>query len=616
MVKLHDQTLRDAHQSILATRLRTEDMLPIAPKMDQVGWFSLEVWGGATFDVPIRYLNEDPWDRLRALKQAMPNTPLQMLERAMNVVAYHNFPDDIVIKFIQLAKKNGVDYFRIFDALNDLRNMKVPMQAAKDAGGHVQACLCYTISPVHTDEKYVSDFLELERMGADSLCIKDMAGMIFPEDAYKIVKGYYEAGGKLPMDLHTHMTSGMGAMAALRGIQAGLEIVDVGISPLSGGTGPIPAESLVAALKGTEYDTGYDLKLLMEIREYFKEVWRKYRHLQRIEAIKVDPSVTVHQIPGGMLSNLVAQLEQQQAMDRYEDVLREVPRVKEELGHPPLVTPTSQIVGVQAVFNVLFGRYRKVPHETVEYVRGMYGHPPAPIKKEIYELVLGKDWRSKLIECRPADLLEPQFEKRKAELKEMGLYKRDEDVLTYAIYPQVGLKFLKGEASAEFTSKELPLPWNHPQTRLFVKSFFPEIKDPNKLWLELEPPEARRPAGPPPLPTEFEVEVDGEPFQVKVVPTGGLIVAGAPSQPSTGPTGRAKRTKENTPGAITTSLQGTIIKLKVKVGDRVSKGDVIGIIEAMKMEQDVRADVGGTIKEIFIKEGQQVSIGEVIMRAE
>ncbi|MEM4728480.1 MAG: pyruvate/oxaloacetate carboxyltransferase [Thermoplasmata archaeon] len=613
MVKLHDQTFRDAHQSILATRLRTEDMLPIAPKMDQVGWFSMEVWGGATFDVPIRFLNEDPWDRLKALKEAMPNTPLQMLERAMNVVAYHNFPDDIVIKFIQLAKKNGVDYFRIFDALNDLRNMKVPIKAAKEAGGHVQACLCYTISPVHTVEKFVNDFLELEKMGADTLCIKDMAGMIFPEDAYKIIKGYYDAGGKRPMDLHTHMTSGMGAMAAMRAIQAGAEIIDVAISPLSGGTGQLPAESIVAALKGTPYDTGYDLKLLMEIREYFKEIWRKYRHLQRIEAIRIDPSATVHQIPGGMLSNLVAQLEQQQAMDKYEEVLREVPRVKEELGHPPLVTPTSQIVGVQAVFNVLFGRYKKIPHETVEYVRGMYGRPPAPIKKEIYELVLGKDWKSKLVECRPADLLPPEFEKRKAELKEMGLYRRDEDVLTYAIYPQVGLKFLKGEAKAEFTSKELPLPWNHPLTRTFVKSFFPEIKDPNKLWLELEPPEARRVAAQPALPTEFEVEVDGEPFEVKVTPKGGFIVAGSCGPAAAGP---VKRTRENTPGAITTSLQGMIIKLKVKVGDHVNKGDTVGIIEAMKMEQEIKADVGGTIKEIYVKEGQQVSVGDVIMRAE
>ena len=615
MVQLHDQSFRDAHQSILATRMRTEDMLPIAEKMDQVGWFSMEVWGGATFDVPIRYLNEDPWDRLKTLKKAMPNTPMQMLERAMNIVAYHNFPDDIVIKFIQLAKKNGCDNFRIFDAVNDLRNMEVPMKAAKDAGGHVQACLCYTISPVHTVEKFVNDFMKLEKMGADSVCIKDMAGMIFPEDAYNIIKGYKDAGGKLPFDLHTHMSSGMGMMAATRACQAGVDIIDVGMSPVSGGTGQMPAESIVAALKGTKYNTGYDLKLLMHIRDYFREIWKKYRHLQRIEAIRTDPSVTVHQIPGGMLSNLVSQLEQQQAMDKYDAVLAEVPRVKEELGHPPLVTPTSQIVGVQAVFNVLFGRYKNIPKETVEYVKGMYGKPPAPIKKEVYELVLGKDWKDKVIECRPADILKPEFEKYKSELKGMGLYKRDEDVLTYAIYPAVGLKFLKGEATAEFLSKDLPLPWNHPSTRAFVKSFFPEIKDPNKLWLELEPPEARKVGGPAPIPTEFDVEVDGEPFQVKVTPTGGFVMAGAGAV-GAGPAAGGKRTKDNTPGAVCTGLQGTIIKVKVKEGETVKVGDVVCVIEAMKMEQELKAPHAGTVKEIYVKSGVPVQVNDVIMKVE
>jgi pyruvate carboxylase subunit B len=591
--------------------MRTEDMLPIAEKMDQVGWFSMEVWGGATFDVPIRFLNEDPWDRLKALKEAMPNTPLQMLERAMNIVAYHNFPDDIVQKFIQLAKKNGCDYFRIFDAVNDVRNMKIPIEATKEVGGHVQACICYTISPVHTVEKYVNDFLTLEKMGAHSVCIKDMAGMIFPEDAYNITKGYYDAGGKLPMDLHTHMTSGMGAMAGLRAIQAGAQVVDVGMSPLSGGTGQIPAESIVAALKDTEYDTGYDMGLLMEIREYFREIWKKYRHLIRMEGVRTDPSVTVHQIPGGMLSNLVSQLEMQQAMDRYDDVLHEVPRVKEELGHPPLVTPTSQIVGVQAVFNVLFGRYKNIPHETVEYVRGMYGTPPAPIKKEIYEIVLGKDWKDKIVDCRPADLLKPEFDKRKSELKELGLYKRDEDVITYAIYPKVGLKFLKGEAKPEFTSDQLPLPWDHPSTRTFVKSFFPEIHEPDKLWLELEPPEARKVGGPAPIPTEFDVEVDGEPFQVKVTPTGGFLVAGGNGAAAAA--GGGKRTKDNTPGAVCTGLQGTILKVKVKEGDAVSEGDVICLIEAMKMEQEIKAEHGGKVKEVFVKEGDAVQVNDVLM---
>lgn len=584
-------------------------MLPIAEKMDQVGWFSMEVWGGATFDVPIRFLNEDPWDRLKALKEAMPNTPLQMLERAMNIVAYHNFPDDIVTKFIQLAKKNGCDNFRIFDAVNDIRNMEVPIKATIEAGGHVQACICYTISPVHTTEKFVNDFLTLEKLGSHSICIKDMAGMIFPEDAYNIIKGYYDAGGKLPIDLHTHTTSGMGGMAAMRAIQAGAQVIDVSMSPISGGTGQLPAESVVAALKDTEYDTGYDIKLLMEIRDYFKKIWRKYRHLWRLEGIRTDPSVTVHQIPGGMLSNLVSQLEMQQAMDKYDAVLAEVPRVKEEFGHPPLVTPTSQIVGVQAVFNVLFGRYKNITHETVEYVKGMYGTPPAPIKKEIYEIVLGKDWKDQLVDCRPADLIKPEFDQRKAELKELGLYKRDEDVITYAIYPQVGLKFLKGEAKAEFTSKDLPLPWDHPSTRTFVKSFFPEIKEQNKLWLELEPPEARKVGGPAPIPTEFDVEVDGEPFQVKVTPTGGFLVAGG-NGAAAGPT---KRTKDNTEGAICTSLQGTIIKLKVSEGDDITEGDVVCLIEAMKMEQEIKADHGGKVKEIFVKEGEQVSVNDVLM---
>jgi pyruvate carboxylase subunit B len=365
----------------------------------------------------------------------------------------------------------------------------------------------------------------------------------------------------------------------------------------------MPAESIVAALKNTPYDTGYDLKLLMEIRDYFREIWKKYRHLQRLEAIRTDPSVTIHQIPGGMLSNLVSQLEQQQAMDKYDAVLHEVPRVKEELGHPPLVTPTSQIVGVQAVMNVLFGRYKNIPKETVEYVKGMYGKPPAPIKKEIYEMVLGKDWKDKVVECRPADLLEPQFEKRKSELKGFGLYKRDEDVLTYAIYPAVGLKFLKGEAAAEFLS-----------TRMFVKSFFPEIKDPNKLWLELEPPEARKVGGPAPIPTEFDVEVDGEPFQVKVTPTGGYLVAGAGV--AAGPAAGGKRTKDNTPGAVCTGLQGTIIKVKVGAGDAIKIGDVICVIEAMKMEQEIKAAKAGKVKEVFVKAGTPVQVNDVLMQVE
>ena len=392
MVQLHEQIFRDAHQSILATRMRTEDMLPICPVIDRIGFFSFEVWGGATFDVPIRYLNEDPWERLKKMKSALPNTPLQMLERAMNIVAYWNFPDDIVKKFIFYAKKDGCDYFRVFDALNDLRNMKVPIEAVKEVGGHAQGSLCYTISPVPTVERYVKDFKQLEKIGCDSLCIKDMAGMISPKMAYDIIKECKDAGIKIPVDLHSHCTSGMTGMAYMKACEAGVDILDTAISPISGGTGQPATESVVAALKGTEYDTNYDMNLLMECREYFLKVWDKYRHLHRQTALKVDPSVTVHQIPGGMLSNLVFQLEQQGAADKYNEVLAETPRVRKDMGYPPLVTPTSQVVGVQAVMNVLFGRYKKILKETKDYVKGMYGRLPGEISQEIYKTILGPKW--------------------------------------------------------------------------------------------------------------------------------------------------------------------------------------------------------------------------------
>jgi len=605
MVQLHEMILRDAHQSMLATRMRTEDMLPIAKKLDQVGFFSLEVWGGATFDVSIRYLNQDPWERLNKLKKAMPNTPLQMLERAMNIVAYWNFPDDVVKKFIYFAKKNGCDYFRIFDALNDLRNMKVPMEAVKENGGHVQACLSYTISPVHTVEYFITKFKQLEKMGADSLCIKDMAGMISPQRAYDIVKGCKDAGVKLPMDLHSHCTSGMTGMAYQRAVEAGIDILDTAMSPISGGTAAPATESVVAALNGTEWDTNYDLKLLIEIRKYFLKVWGKYRHLHRFDALKVDPSVTLHQIPGGMLSNLIFQLEEQDARDKYREILDETARVREELGYPPLVTPTSQVVGVQAVMNVLHGRYKVVPKETKDYCRGMYGKPPAEIKPEIMKKVLGPKWKDEVIDCRPSDLLKPMWDQKKKELKEIdggSLIKKEEDIMTYVLYPQVGLKFLKDEARAEFTSDTLPLPVDHRMTRSMVKQSFPEHK---QIWLETVSPEQR--TGPAQIPTEFEVEVDGEPFEVKVIPSGGYLVAGAE--------GAVPQEKpKDIEGGVKSSMQGTILKIKVKKGDKVRKGDIIVTVEAMKMEQEIHSDNEGEVKEIFVHEGDSVSSGDLLMQ--
>jgi pyruvate carboxylase subunit B len=605
MVKLHEQILRDGHQSMLATRMRTDDMLPIANKLDQVGYFSLEVWGGATFDVCIRYLNEDPWVRLNQLKKAIPNTPLQMLERAMNIVAYRNFPDDVVKKFCFYAKKNGCDVFRIFDALNDLRNMKVPMDAVKEYGGHIQACLSYTISPVHTVEYFIEKFEKLEKMGADSLCIKDMAGMISPKRVYEIVKGCKEAGIKLEMDLHSHSTSGMTGMAYQRAAEAGIDILDTNMSPISGGTAAPPTESVVAAFKDTKWDTGYDLQLLIEIRKYFIDIWEKYRHLHRLNALKVDPSVTLHQIPGGMLSNLIFQLEEQGAHDKYRQILDETARVRQELGYPPLVTPSSQVVGVQAVMNVLHGRYKVITKETKDYCRGMYGKPPSPIKPEILKKILGPKYQDEIIDCRPSDLIKPMWNSKKKELEEIdggSLIRKEEDIMTYILFPQIGLKFLKGQIKPEFVSKQLPLPSNHDLMRGMVKQFFNEHK---KIWIETEPPENR--SGPAKIPTEFEVEVDGEPFEVKVKPTGGSFVTNIDGNE------QSKKPKD-IEGGIKSNMQGTILSLKVKVGDKVSKNDVIATIEAMKMEQEIKTNLDGEIKDIFIKEGDSVSSGDLIMQ--
>jgi pyruvate carboxylase subunit B len=593
--------LRDAHQSMLATRMRTEDMLPIAEKLDKVGFFSLEVWGGATFDVSIRYLNQDPWERLNKLKEAIPNTPLQMLERAMNIVAYRNFPDDIVKKFVYLAKKNGCDIFRIFDALNDLRNMEIPMKAVKENGGHVQACLSYTISPIHTVDYFVKKFVKLSKMGADSLCIKDMAGMISPQRAYDIVKGCKDNGIKLDISLHSHSTSGMTGMAYQRAIEAGIDILDTAISPISGGTAAPPTESVVAALQGTEWDTNYDLKLLIEIRKYFLDIWEKYRHLHRINALKVDPSVSLHQIPGGMLSNLIFQLEEQGAHDKYQEILIETARVREELGFPPLVTPTSQVVGVQSVMNVIHGRYKVITKETKDYCKGMYGKSPAPIKPEIMKKVLGPKWKDEVIDCRPSDLLKPMWNKCKSDLNDYDVEMTDENIMIYALYPQVGLKFLLGKAKAEFTSDELPLPIDHDLTRGMVRQFFPEYK---QIWIESVPPESRSLMTK--IPTEFEVEVDGEPFEVKVNPIGRLLDSGTPEE--------IKLTPKDIEGGVKSNMQGTVLSIKVKMGNKIKKGDVVATIEAMKMEQEIKSEVTGEVRNIFIKEGDSIASGDILIQ--
>lgn len=592
--------LRDAHQSIFATRMRTEDMEPILEKMDKVGYWAVEMWGGATFDVPLRFLNQNPWDRLRLIKEKMPNTKLMMLLRAQNIVAYRNFPDDVVEHFVDLAHKNGIDVFRVFDALNDLRNMDTPMKAVKNSGAHLQACVSYTISPVHTTEYYIKFMQDLEERGADSICIKDMAGMISPKRAYDIITGYKGQGGKCPVDLHSHSTSGMTGLSYQRAADAGVDIVDTDMSPVAEGTGHPATESVALAFKDTEWDTELDIDLLMEIRKYFRGVAKKYRHLIRMEALRPDPSIVLHQIPGGMISNLVSQLEMQGAIDKLDAVLEEIPKVREELGFPPLVTPTSQVVGVQAVMNVLFGRYKNLPKETIDYVKGMYGKSPAPISDEIKELILGPNWKDEVITCRPADLLEPEFEMRKKELQDMGLYTCDEDVLIYAIYPVIGLKYLKGEAVPEFTSEDLPLPIDHPATKAFVKSFFPELKD---IYLYEEEPKGGGPAS---IPTEFEVEVDGEMFEVKVNPTGGFITAGDG--------GGAPEVPKDVEGGFKSPMQGTVLSIKVADGDKVEEGQVIATVEAMKMETEIVADKAGEIKQTFVEEGDSVETGSLMFQ--
>ncbi len=445
-VKIVDLTLRDGHQSLLATRMRTRDMLPILETFDNAGIYCLEVWGGATFDSAHRFLNENPWERLKKIRETVKNTQISMLLRGQNIVGYRHYSDDVVEKFVEKTAEYGLDIFRIFDALNDVRNLLTAIKTAKRCGAHVQGTICYTISPVHTIERYVEIAREFAELEVDSICVKDMAGLLSPKVSYELVKALKKEIG-LPIDVHSHYTSGMASMALLKGVEAGAEMVDTCMSPLSMGTSHPPTESIAYALNEMGYNTGVDLDILIEVRNYFMKIREKYSgYINPISTIP-DTSVLVYQIPGGMFSNLIAQLKEQNALDRLSEVLKEVPRVREDLGYVPLVTPTSQIVGVQAVLNVLTGeRYKVVPKETKDLVRGMYGRTPAPIREEIIRLILGDE---RPIECRPADLIEPEFEKRRRELEELGIDANDENVLIYALFPQTGLKFLQGEIQEE-----------------------------------------------------------------------------------------------------------------------------------------------------------------------
>lgn len=439
-VKITETVLRDAHQSLIATRMSTDEMLPILEKMDKVGYASLECWGGATYDACLRFLNEDPWERLRKIRKVVKNTKLQMLLRGQNLLGYKHYADDVVEYFVQKAVANGMDIIRIFDALNDPRNLETAIKACKKEGGHAQGAISYTLSPVHSPELFVEDAKRLVDMGADSICIKDMAGLLTPFVAYNLVKEL-KKNIKVPIQLHTHYTSGVASMTYMKAIEAGCDIIDCAMSPMSMGTSQPPTESMVAALKDTEFDTGYDLKLLSEIADYFRPIKEKYvkSGLLDMKVMGVDVNALIYQVPGGMLSNLVSQLKQANKLDKYEEVLKEVPNVRKEFGYPPLVTPTSQIVGTQAVMNVITGeRYKMVPKESKALVKGEYGKTPAPISEEIKKKILGDE---EPITCRPADLIKPELESIRNEMKEY--LEQDEDVLSYAMFPQVALNFFK-----------------------------------------------------------------------------------------------------------------------------------------------------------------------------
>ncbi len=566
-VKITETAFRDAHQSLLATRMRTRDMVPIIEEMDKVGYHAIEAWGGATFDTCIRFLNEDPWERLRILKENFTETPLQMLLRGQNLLGYKHYADDIVTKFVEKSYENGIDIFRIFDAMNDIRNMQQSIKVAKEQGAHVQGTISYTISPVHTIDKFVEFAKELEALECDSIAIKDMAGLITPSVVFELVTRLKEETDLL-VNLHSHCTSGMTPISYYAACQAGVDILDTAISPIAWGTSQPPTESIVASLQGTEFDTGLDLKALNQIKKYFETLREKYEGYIDPISERIDTDVLMYQIPGGMLSNLISQLKQQNALDRYQDVLEEMPRVRKDMGYPPLVTPTSQIVGIQAVMNVINGeRYKIVSNEVKDYMKGYYGRAPAPINQEIAKKIIGDE---EPITCRPADLIEPEYENFKKEGEELGIIKKEEDVLTLAMLPPVAKQFLKGDLEEEA---------------------FPEVHIGNGSENDLGA-----------IPTEYSVEVDGDIFDVKIMPTGYLQIDPNGSG-NIGPI----------PGALTASMQGMVLKIKVNTGDKVQKGTVVAVLEAMKMENDIYAEEEGIVEQIFVEEGDTVNAGDNLM---
>jgi len=575
-----DVILRDAHQSLLATRMRLDDMLPIAEKLDKVGFWSLESWGGATFDSCIRYLGEDPWERIRELKKVMPNTPQQMLLRGQNLLGYRHYADDVVERFVDRAAENGVDVFRIFDAMNDPRNLATAIKAVRKTGKHAQGTISYTTSPVHTIEMWVELAKEVADMGADSIAIKDMAGILKPYVAFDLVSRLKKELD-IPIHMQCHATTGMSTATAIKAAEAGIDNVDSAISSMSMTYGHSPTEAIVAILEGTERDTGLDLVLLEEIASYFREVRKKYAKFEG-SLRGTDSRILIAQVPGGMLTNMEGQLKEQNAADRFDEVLAEIPKVREDLGFIPLVTPTSQIVGTQAVLNVLTGeRYKSISKETSAILKGEYGSAPAPFNKELQERVLDGE---EAITCRPADNIEPEMDKLTDELKkladEKGIKLADntvDDVLTYALFPQIGLKFLENRGN-------------------------PDAFEPVPTAEDALP--AKKASGP----ETYTVDVNGKQYVVAVSEGGEISQiqgeGGAASAPAAS-AAPAPAAGEGEP--VIAPLGGNIFKVLVSPGDAVEEGDVLIILEAMKMETEIRAPKAGTVGEVFIKVGDAVS---------
>ncbi|GAV25664.1 acetyl-CoA carboxylase [Carboxydothermus islandicus] len=610
-VKITDTTLRDGHQSLWATRMRTEHMLPILEKLDQVGYHSLEVWGGATFDVCLRYLKEDPWERLRAIKKLVKKTPLQMLLRGQSLVGYQHYPDDVVERFVFKAVENGIDIIRIFDALNDIRNMEVPIKAAKAAGAHVQAAVVYTISPVHTLEHYVETAKRLVEMGADSICIKDMAGLCTPYHAYELVAALKKEIGVL-LQFHSHYIGGLAVGAYLKAIEAGVDVVDTASVPLAFGASQPPVETVVRALADTPYDTGLNIHELFEIARYFEDLRKRLGYERGVTRIS-DMRVFEHQVPGGMITNLISQLEEQKALHRLEEVLEEIPRVRAELGYPPLVTPTSQIVGTQAVLNVLTGeRYKLIPGEVRSYVQGLYGRPPAPIDPEIKAKILGD---LKPVECRPADLLEPRMEKIKEEIKDLA--RSEEDLLSYALFPQIARKFFEEREQGKLTPVV-----NNKEVRKKPKESGKEeqnlnLKEVRELILLLNETNI----------SELVIESEGTKIAIKKGQGSSEgTVTMLPQVPATGATEVESKEKveeknEGNFSLITSPMVGTFYRAPapgappfVEVGQKIKPGDVLCIIEAMKLMNEIESEISGEIVEILVENGEMVEYGQPLFK--